>query len=89
MTARDAAMTARDPVVTTGDAVVNGATPLLLYPVRIETRFADTGGTSELWVRVYPDQIMVNGHHPELTSAEQAAGNDYWNTLWLAGNPPP
>jgi hypothetical protein len=89
VTAGDAVVNAGDAVATAGDTVVNGATPLLLYPVRIETRFADTGDTSELWIRVYPDQIMVNGHHPELTTAEQAAGNDYWNALWLAGNPPP
>jgi hypothetical protein len=89
VTAGDAVATAGDAVVTAGGTAVNGATPLLLYPVRIETRFADTADTSELWIRVYPDQIMVNGHHPELTTAEQAAGNDYWNALWLAGNPPP
>ena len=63
-------------------------TPLLLLPVRIETRFADTDGGSELLVRVYPDQIMVNGHHPELTTAELAAGNAYWDALWRAGHPP-
>jgi hypothetical protein len=88
VSAGDAAVTARDTAVTARDAV--NATPLLLYPVRIETRFADTEDAQpELWVRVYPDQIMVNGHHPELTPAEQAAGNDYWNALWLAGDPPP
>lgn len=65
------------------------ATPLLLLPVRIETRFAGPGESSELWVRVYPDQIMVNGHHPELTTAELAAGNAYWDAVWRAGNPPP
>jgi hypothetical protein len=64
------------------------STPLLLLPVRIETRFADTAETSELLVRVYPDQVMVDGHHPELTPAELAAGNAYWLELWRAGNPP-
>ena len=64
-------------------------TPLLLLPVRIETRFTDRGDTSELWVRVYPDQITANGHHPELTAAELAAGNAYWDAVWRAGNPPP
>ena len=65
------------------------AGPLLLMPVRLETRFADSPAGSELWVRVYPDQIMVNGHHPQLSDAELAAGNSYWRALWLAGNPPP
>ena len=70
----------------------DGAAPLLLLPVRIETRFMDRvsegKGGSELWVRVYPDQIMVNGHHPELTAAELAAGNAYWDAVWRAGDPP-
>jgi hypothetical protein len=73
------------------DAARSGSadvTPLLLLPVRIETRFADTGDGSELLIRVYPDQIMVNGHHPELTTAELAAGNAYWDALWHAGYPP-
>ena len=69
-----------------------GAAPLLLLPVRIETRFMDgvseSKGGSELWVRVYPDQITVNGHHPELTAAELAAGNAYWDAVWRAGDPP-
>jgi hypothetical protein len=69
-----------------------GGAPLLLLPVRIETRFTDRvsdgKGGSELWVRVYPDQITVNGHHPELTAAELAAGNAYWDAVWRAGDPP-
>jgi len=71
-------------------AVGTGAAgPLLLMPVRLETRFADSLAGSELWVRVYPDQIMVNGHHPRLSDAELAAGNSYWRAVWLAGDPPP
>jgi hypothetical protein len=74
-------MTAPGP----GDA----ASPLLLMPIRIETRFMDAGDGSELWLRVYPDQIMINGHHPQLTAAELAAGNSYWDAVWRAGSPPP
>ena len=65
------------------------AAPLLLFPVRIETRFVDSDAGSELFVRIYPDQVLVNGHHPELTPAELAGGNAYWDALWRAGNPPP
>jgi hypothetical protein len=61
-----------------------GSAPLLLLPVRIETRFTD----AELLVRLYPDQIMVDGHHQELTAAEVAAGGAYWDAVWRAGNPP-
>ena len=64
-------------------------TPVLFLPVRIETRFVDTPRQSELWVRIYPDQIHLDGHDPELSADELAAGTSYWNDLWLAGDPPP
>ena len=69
---------------------INAATPLLLLPVHIQTRFV-TGqeGSPQLWVRIYPDQIAVNSHEPQLTVQEIADGQAYWNALWQAGNPPP
>ncbi len=36
-----------------------------------------------LLVRVYPDDIAVDTHEPELTEAELSAGKAYW-TAWLA-----
>ncbi len=59
--------------------------PVLLLPVRLETRFVDELDGSELWVRIYPDQIAVDTHEPELTSAEKTAGQTYWDALWRAG----
>jgi hypothetical protein len=91
----------RDRPVPAGETTVidrrPDATPFLLLPVRIETRFADgpdgagpdREGGGELWVRIYPDQVMVDGHHPALTPAELSDGNSYWDALWRAGNPPP
>lgn len=64
-------------------------TPVLFLPVRIETRFVDSSQHSELWLRVYPDQVHLDGHHPLLSTDEAAAGRRYWGDLWLAGNPPP
>jgi len=59
--------------------------PLLMLPARLETRFLDT----ELCVRVYPDQVFVDAHEPELSDAEVTAGTAYWDAVWRAGNPPP
>ena len=44
------------------------ATPFLLLPVRLETRFMEAVDTQapELWVRMYPDQIHVNRFDPAL-----------------------
>ncbi len=47
--------------------------PVLLLPVRLETRFLG----DDLWVRIYPDQISLDTHNPELTQAEFSAGRRY------------
>jgi len=40
--------------------------------------------THELWVRVYPDQLFVQAHEPELTPTEVSAGQDFWRAWWIA-----
>lgn len=83
-------------VVTRGNGGISAQTPLLLLPVHIQTRFVDSSTNSvtgakigsELWVRIYPDQIAVNSHEPELTSQEVADGQAYWNALWQVGTAP-
>lgn len=61
--------------------------PLVLLPVRLETRFFTLpDGRTELRVRVYPDKIHVDTHQPELTTDERACGTQYWEQDWLAGN---
>ena len=38
----------------------DASVPILLLPVRLETRFMrNAAGASELWVRVYPDELSV------------------------------
>jgi hypothetical protein len=57
--------------------------PIVLFPVRIETRFVSgTRGATELRVRVYPDEILAATHDPRLTRAEAEAGQAFWTTAW-------
>jgi hypothetical protein len=67
---------------------LDAGTPLLMLPVRIETRFADADPGSELLVRIYPDQISVDAHDPQLTIGEVADGQAYWGVVWRTGTPP-
>lgn len=60
--------------------------PLALLPVRLETRFfAQPDGTQELRIRVFPDQIHVDAHEPQLTEGEIEWGQHFWRQTWLAG----
>ncbi len=70
------------------DRGLDARTPLLLLPVNIETRFISSQRGDELWVRVYPDQIAINSHEPELTAQEVTDGTHYWDAVWRAGLPP-
>jgi len=36
----------------------------------------------ELWVRLFPDEIHIDSHEPELTKEEYEAGLSYWNEVW-------
>jgi len=53
-----------------------GDVPIALMPVRIEARFFDDA--RELRVRIFPDQIHIDAHEPELTAVEREAGKAYW-----------
>lgn len=54
--------------------------PIMLLPLRVETRFKET----ELWVRVFPDEIAINTHEKLLTEREQTFGMAYWKALRAA-----
>jgi hypothetical protein len=63
------------------------AQPLVLFPVRLETRFfALADGSSELRVRVYPDKIHMDAHEPALTADELTWGQHFWEQTWRAGD---
>jgi hypothetical protein len=59
--------------------------PVVLLPVRLETRFVTDAEGSGLLVRIYPDDIHVEDHQPELTDGEVAAAGAYWQLVWRAG----
>ncbi|MGK2902131.1 MAG: hypothetical protein ACSLE7_04520, partial [Mycobacterium sp.] len=55
--------------------------PLLLLPVRVETRFIG----NELLVRIFPDECSVDSFDPELSRAEVDSGARFWREYWRAG----
>ncbi|MEY7849605.1 hypothetical protein AB7C87_10470 [Natrarchaeobius sp. A-rgal3] len=73
----------------TDDVESLSAEPACLLPVRLETRFVDSGDLAgsgepdELRLRIYPDQLHVDSHEPELTEAEVDAGTKFWARLYL------
>lgn len=81
-TARDAA-TARLLGTDRASGRVATLHPLLLLPVRLETRFMTRsgGGGTELLLRIYPDDIHVDTHESELTVDEEQWGRQYWQRI--------
>src|SRR5262245_44072254 len=66
-------------------AALDPQLPLVLMPVRLETRFSPAGAPPELTVRIFPDTIHADGHQPGLTAAEQELGRAFWERTWRAG----
>src|SRR5690606_25476981 len=53
---------------------------------RIETAFSDNG--TQLFVRVFPDDIAINTHEEDLTESEINEGMNYWRAYVAADNMP-
>jgi len=64
---------------------LDGEHPIALLPVRIETRFERTTEPRQLLVRIYPDEVHVDSHEPQLTDAELDSARRYWERIWRAG----
>ena len=65
--------------------------PILLFPVRLETRFKivttpDLGIKRQLWVRIFPDECSVDTFEDTLSEAEVILVRNYWSTVWSAGS---
>ena len=67
--------------LTATSLALSDAFPVLLGPVRIEYRFT----TTELLVRVFPDEWTVDTFEEKLTAGEQDLALRYWTAYWQAG----
>lgn len=67
-------------------AALGGEHPIALLPVRIETRFLPRDEPTHLAIRIYPDDIHIDTHEPELTADEISWGRNYWFQVWRAGD---
>lgn len=65
------------------------AHPVLLCPVRLETRFKkiEKGGRlqHQLWVRVFPDECSIDTFEELPSESEIKNATDYWVSVWSAG----
>ncbi|MER6160372.1 hypothetical protein ABT147_33280 [Streptomyces sp. NPDC001868] len=60
--------------------------PLMLAPVRLETRLRPSGGpATSVDVRIFPDDIHIDSHDPLPTEGEVQQGKRYWRTVFRAG----
>lgn len=68
---------------------LDDAYPVLLLPVRLETRFKQITSADrthhELWVRVYPDDCAIDTFEPMLSESELQDAGAYWTAMWAAG----
>ncbi|MGJ3250810.1 MAG: hypothetical protein ACFE0J_06730 [Elainellaceae cyanobacterium] len=64
--------------------------PFLLFPLRLETRFKSvnvlgTAPSEQLWVRVYPDECLVDTFESVLSESEVASVQKFWVDWAKAG----
>jgi hypothetical protein len=71
-----------DQLALSPEAIVGTFTdqhPIVLLPVRIETKFARVGQGTELRVRIFPDDISIAAPPSAVTADERVAGETYWS----------
>lgn len=66
------------------DLALEGNVPLVLLPVRVETRSAEDGAA--LRVRIFHDALHIESLDEGLSESERAAGIAYWNAVWATGD---
>ena len=68
--------------------LLDGSVPVLMFPVRIETRFRMQLNPPELWVRVYPDDCSTDTFEPTISENELQNVRAYWAGIFQAGRVP-
>jgi hypothetical protein len=66
----------------TDPCAVESDTPLILLPLRVETRYTADG--QHLRVRIYPDTIHIDRLNRSIATKELEAGELYWRSVWSA-----
>jgi hypothetical protein len=52
--------------------------PVLLLPVRFETRFYTQSPPAKLKIRIFPDQLAIDDHDERLSETEYKLGQQFW-----------
>jgi hypothetical protein len=73
-----------EPDVERDLARLDARIPVVLLPVRVESRFFVDAEGYELRVRIYPDSIAADTHEAALTDTERAAGEAFWRAAWTS-----
>jgi hypothetical protein len=63
--------------------------PIVLLPVRLETKFDQVGDDRTLQIRMYPDEIHIDTHEQGLTPDEIEWGTYFWQQVWWASHAVP
>jgi hypothetical protein len=58
--------------------------PIVLLPLRLETRWRTDGDAPQMLVRVFPDDVAITTHEKTLTDAEVKHGRAYWTAFQRA-----
>jgi hypothetical protein len=71
---------AREAVAALLSGGVPAGWPVALFPVRLEVCFETRPeGGRDLLIRVFHDQVQIDGFEPELTQEESERGRHYWD----------
>lgn len=57
------------------------AQPVLMMPVRLETRFYTEDNATTLKIRIFPDQLWIDDHQDTLSQTEYEAGTRFWQQV--------